>query len=261
MEFLQQNAFQSERLNKFSRIQHGFFGRSGGVSVGEFSSLNAAIHSGDNLESVKQNRCRIEKALQAERLVTLKQVHQNQVVYVDYDFAMEPATEGDALITDCAGLAVGVLTADCAPVLYYAQDINWVGAAHAGWGGAFFGVNESLIDALLLQGAKLEHIYVTIGPTISQDSYEVDAQFRTRLINGSSVDAQSCFVAGNREGYFQFDLPGYIMLRLLAKGISNVNNLAIDTYQDEHRYFSYRRSCHQGQKQYYGRQLSAIMLR
>jgi len=222
---------------------HGFFGRSGGVSEGIFASLNCGPGSGDARGAVMENRRRVGEAV-GGKLLTLYQIHSAAAVTVTE--AWEQGPQADAMATDRPGLALGVLTADCAPVLFADGEAGVIGAAHAGWKGALGGVTDAAIAAMERLGAKRARIAAAIGPCISQANYETGPEFRERF------DAR--FFAGRH-----FDLEGYVAERLAAAGIENVARLAACTYAREDDFFSYRRATHRGETDY-GRQVSAIVL-
>jgi hypothetical protein len=238
-------------------LAHGFFTREGGVSTGVYASLNCGPGSRDDSAAVAENRDRAMAALAPKaRLVTLAQIHSGTVHVVDgeWDFAMR--REGDGLVTAQPGVALGILTADCTPVLFADAEARVIGAAHAGWKGAVGGVLEATIAAMEKLGAKTARLVAAIGPTISQANYEVGQDLRDRFIGNNA----RFFVAGDRPGHFRFDLPGYVADRLKKAGIGSVSDLRLCTYPPENGLFSYRRTTHRGEADY-GRELSAIVLR
>ncbi len=243
-------------LQKLPGIAHGFFGRDGGVSTGVYASLNCGPGSRDAPAAVAENRSRAMNALAlSAKLVTSAQIHGARVhtVSAGWDFAVRP--EGDGLVTTLAGVALGILTADCAPVLLADAEAGVIGAAHAGWKGAAAGVLESTVAAMEKLGAKSARIVAVIGPTICQANYEVGADMRARF--GAQDD--QFFAASERPGHFQFDLPGYVRTRLERVGIGQVGDLGLCTYPPANGFFSYRRTTHLGEADY-GREISAIML-
>lgn len=239
-------------------LTHGFFGRPGGVSTGVYAGLNCGPGSGDEREAVIENRRRAMEALGSPKLVTLYQVHSATAVIVGKPWEIGESPHADAMATNVQGLALGILTADCAPVLLADTEARVIGAAHAGWKGAIGGVTDSVIAKMEELGATRERIATAIGPCIAQVSYEVDAAFRDRFIT-DQADNTNFFIASDREGHFRFDLEGYVAARLAAAGIRNIARLAADTYADEVRFYSFRRATHRGEKDY-GRDLSAIAL-
>jgi YfiH family protein len=224
-------------------FRHGFFTRQGGASKGIFASLNCGPGSGDAREDVMENRRRVGEAL-GGKLLTLYQIHSANAVLVKEPWEVGP--EADAMATDVPGLGLGILTADCAPVLFADAQAGVIGAVHAGWKGALAGVTEAAIAAMESLGAKRARIAAAIGPCISQANYETGAEFRERF------DAR--FFDGRH-----FDLEGYVAQRLAQAGIGNVERLGVCTYAREEEFFSYRRATHRGEKDY-GRQVSAIVL-
>ncbi len=241
-------------------ISHGFFTRQGGVSTGLYAGLNVGTGSGDDRPAVLENRRRIAAVLGADemRLATVHQVHSADCVTVTTAVALPDRAKADALATATPGLAIGILTADCAPVLFCDPDNRVVGAAHAGWKGAFTGVLAATVEAMLALGAKRETIRAVVGPTISRDNYEVDDAFRARFI-AADAGFDAFFSEGARPGHCQFDLPAFCLMQLQRAGIEHAASTGECTYADEARFFSFRRTTHRGEADY-GRQMSAIML-
>jgi polyphenol oxidase len=240
-------------------LAHGFFGRRGGVSAGLYESLNCGPGSGDLRASVLENRRRATTALSPDAaLVTLYQVHSAEAVTVGAAWDIADNPKADAMATDKSGIALGILTADCAPILLADTAAHVIGAAHAGWNGALAGVAESVVAAMERLGARRERIAAAIGPCISQSSYEVGPEFRPRFL---AVDPASerFFEPSIRPGHWQFDLPAHVAERLRQTGIGTVESLAACTYSAEAEFFSYRRATHRHEADY-GRQLSAIVL-
>ncbi|TPG52989.1 peptidoglycan editing factor PgeF [Sphingomonas glacialis] len=237
-------------------VSHGFLGRIGGVSRGVHAGLNVGIGSDDDAAAVAENRARASAAVMpGATLVTPYQVHSAECITVRAPFDERP--RGDALVTDRPGLALGILTADCAPVLLADRAAGVVGAAHAGWKGALGGVTDSTLLAMEALGAKRERIAAAIGPCIARASYEVDTAFAQRF--EADDPANERFFAEGRDGHFQFDLEAYVAHRLAAAGVMRVAMLGLDTYADEARFFSFRRATHRGEPDY-GRQISIIGL-
>ena len=231
---------------------HGFLGRSGGVSQGVVSGLNTGLGSEDDAGAVAENRRRaVAAVMPGAKLVTCYQIHSAKCV-VAGDWADEARPQADALVTNQSGVLLGILTADCAPVLFADVKAGVVGAAHAGWKGAFAGVCEATIEAMVDLGARREDIAAAVGPCIAQDSYEVDEAFRARL-------ADDAFFAPGRSGHWQFDLSAYVCARLRAAGLTRVDALGLDTYTEEARFYSFRRATHRAEPAY-GRQISLIGL-
>lgn len=242
-------------------VPHGFLGRRGGVSTGVVAGLDMGtrgMDAGDpRLEPVWENRRRgVDAVLPGARLVTVYQVH-GAVCETAGEWGESDRPRADALVTDRPGVLLGILTADCAPVLLADSAAGVVGAAHAGWKGAIGGVTDSTIAAMERLGARRERIVGAVGPCIAQPSYEVDSGFRDRFLNDAPGNDRF-FDAGQPE-HFQFDLEGYVAHRLLGAGIGAVERLGLDTYPDPARFYSFRRATHRGEPDY-GRQISLIGL-
>ena len=255
------DAVEAIRAGVLGTPPHGFLGRRGGVSTGAVAGLDMGTRAMDpadpRLAPVLENRRRgVAAVLPGARLVTVYQVHgRDCVVAGDWDEAARP--HADALVTDRPGVLLGILTADCAPVLLADMEAGVVGAAHAGWKGAVAGVTDATIAAMEALGARRDRIAAAIGPCIAQPSYEVDAAFRDRFLADGAQQAR--FFAAGKPGHFQFDLSGYVAARLESAGIARVEQLGLDTYGDEARFYSFRRATHRGEPDY-GRQISLIGL-
>jgi YfiH family protein len=238
---------------------HGFFGREGGVSTGLYESLNCGPGSSDEPKAVAENRRLVAATLvpgvQGARLISLSQIHSAVVHTLP---AWQERPEGDAMVTATPGLALGILTADCAPVLLADPKARVIGAAHAGWKGALAGVLEAALEAMEKLGASRDRINAAIGPCISQDNYEVGDDFRARFLE-QGAKHRRFFVPSDREGHHRFDLPGFAAYRLTAAGVGSVERLGICTYPPENGFFSFRRTTHAKEPDY-GRQISAIVL-
>lgn len=221
---------------------HGFFTRRGGVSEGPFASLNCSLSGKDSRENVLENRARVARAIAADpaRLVGVHQVHGADVAEVTEPWTPGNGPRADAMVTDRRGLALGIVTGDCAPVLFADPDAGVVGAAHAGWRGAVAGVLEATVAAMQALGAARERIAAAVGPCIAQASYEVGADLRDAVLGRDPGDARF-FAPGCREARWQFDLPGYCAARLAAACVGSVEVLAADTMADDARFFSHRR--------------------
>ena len=238
--------------------RHGFLGRRGGVSTGLVAGLNAGLGSGDDPAAIAENRRRALVAVAPDaQLVTVFQVHSPEVVVATAAWPDETRPRADAVVTDRPGLALGILTADCAPVLLADAEAGVIGAAHAGWKGAIAGVTDTTVAAMESLGARRGRITAVVGPCIAQASYEVDAGFRARFV-ATDPDNERFFVAG-RPGHAQFDLPGYVTHRLTHFGIGKVEALALDTRELADRFYSFRRATLAGEPDY-GRQISLIAL-
>ena len=243
-------AFDITRSSALGGVAHGFFGHAG--------EQHQFGYGGEGREShIRANRTEAAEAiLPRGRLVAPHQVHSPDVIAVDgawHDHAID-RPQADAVVTNTPGLVLGIVTADCAPVLFVDQAAGVIGAAHAGWRGAHGGVLENTVETMESLGARRESITSAIGPTIAQDSYEVDDPFRSQF----SVEDRGFFAPG-REGRWQFDLPAYILSRLERIGVGCIEDLALDTYHIEKQYYSYRRATHRGEPNY-GRQISLIGL-
>jgi YfiH family protein len=240
-------------------VPHGFLGRGGGVSTGEMWGLNVGYGSGDDPGLIAENRRRaIAAVLPEAQLATVHQVHSPTVVAVEQPWPQDERPHADAMVTDRAGLLLGVLTADCAPVLLADVEAGVVGAAHAGWRGAVAGVTDATIEAMERLGAGCERIVAVVGPCIARPSYEVDETFRARLVDEDSANHR--FFIPGPAGKPHFDLPGYVLHRLKSAGIGQTEALNLDTYSDPGRFYSYRRSTHLGEPSY-GRQIGMIGLK
>lgn len=236
-------------------VPHGFLGRRGGVSQGFIAGLNLGHGADDDSNAVAENRRRAIAAVLPEApLATVYQVHSADVVEAREPWPQDERPRADALVTDRPGLLLGIVTADCAPILFADLAAGVVGAAHAGWRGAHGGVIENTVVAMERLGAARPGIVAAIGPCIAQRSYEVDAAFRANF-----APADEAFFEAAREGRWQFDLEGYVAKRLRACGVGQIEPLGLDTYADEARFFSYRRATHRGEPAY-GRQISLIGL-
>ena len=239
-------------------VPHGFLGRKGGVSKGEMWGLNVGYGSGDDPDAIAENRRRaVDAVMPAAQLATVHQVHSPTVVYVDRAWPQDDRPHADGMVTDRPGILLGVLTADCAPVLFADPVAGVIGAAHSGWRGAFGGINEATVDAMEGFGARRDRIAAVVGPSVSQASYEVDHGFRDRFLEQDQDNER--FFGNGPAGKPHFDLPGYILHRLGNAGLGNAAALGLDTYSDADRFYSYRRSTHRNEPSY-GRQISMIGL-
>lgn len=243
-------------------LRHGFFTRRGGVSKGLYSSLNCGPGSGDDAADVAENRTRVMRALGYAsggdaRLNTLAQIHSAEVVELGEALPARRHPRADALVTATRGVAVGVLAADCVPVLFAASAGSVVAAAHAGWKGALGGVIEATVESMGSLGATADSIVACVGPCIQQDSYEVGEDLRSLFLEDDARN-EAYFRASKRAGHFMFDLSEYVARRVQAAGVSDVERMQIDTYTDEQDFFSFRRATHRGEPDY-GRQVSIIV--
>jgi YfiH family protein len=244
------------RSRLLNDVPHGFLGRRGGVSQGLCWGLNVGHGSGDDAETIAENRTRaVEAVAPGAELVTVYQVHSAVAVPVAEAIPYEARPQADAMVTDRPGLALGILTADCTPVLFADPEAGVIGAAHAGWKGALGGVVQATVALMQKLGAR--SIAAAVGPTIARRSYEVDDGFFARFAQEDPEYER--FFSGGRPGHHQFDLEGFVVARIAAAGIDRIEALGLDTYSDADRFFSYRRATHRGEPSY-GRQISLIAL-
>lgn len=246
------------RARGLEGLPHGFLGRRGGVSGGLYASLNVGLGSKDDPAAVDANRARaVAAACPGATLVTVHQVHSPAVVTVTEPIAPDRRPPADAMVTDRPGLALGVLTADCAPVLLADVTAGVVGAAHSGWGGALGGVCKATVEAMVALGADRARIAAAVGPCIGRRSYEVGPEFRERF--AAADESYDAFFTSGGGDRFRFDLEGFVAARLAAAGVTRIETLGLDTFALPDRYFSYRRTTHAREPDY-GRQLSLIAL-
>jgi YfiH family protein len=238
-------------------VRHGFFTRRCGASSGVFAGLNCGQGSSDQSEIVEINRGRVADAMAvaADDLVTVHQVHSAQVVQVDAALPQRP--KADAMVTATPGLALGILTADCQPVLFADHSAGVIGAAHAGWRGALDGVLEATLEAMEALGAQRADTLAVIGPTISQRAYEVGPEFLDAFM-ADDIDNQRFFANGQGDRYL-FDLPAFGLHKLRSIGVGHAEWTRHCTYSDPDRFYSYRRTTHNGEADY-GRLISVIRL-
>ena len=245
------------RARTLTAVPHGFLGRRGGVSAGVCAGLNVGLGSDDDPEAVRENRrLAVEAVAPGARLVTLHQVHSATAIAAG-DWTDDARPHADALVTDRPGLALGILTADCTPVLFADERAGVVGAAHAGWKGAIGGIVAAAVEAMEGLGADRANIVAAVGPTIAKKSYEVDETFFRRFVEDD--EANERFFSDGKPGRHQFDLEGFVVSRLAAAGLTRIEALGLDTYSDPERFYSYRRATHRAEPDY-GRQISLIAL-
>lgn len=251
---------RAKGLDGVRGVRHGFFTRQNGVSRGLYASLNGGYGSADDASAVAENRKRAvaRLGLGAAPLCTAYQCHGVECVTVAAPWPQGEAPRADAMVTDRHGVVLGVLSADCAPVILADREAGVIGVAHAGWKSALGGVIEAVVQAMTGLGAARPSIAAAIGPCIGRGSYEVGAEFRSAFLAAERAN-ERYFIAAPRAGHHLFDLAGYAAGRLQALGLGAVETLAHDTYADEQRFFSYRRSCHNGEGDY-GRLLSLVGL-
>jgi YfiH family protein len=250
----------SQTLSALPGIRHAFFTRQGGVSEGIYQSLNGGVGSRDAPAHVAQNRARMAAALGVEpdALLSAYQIHSPDVIVAEKSWPPDERPRADAIVTRVPGLACGISTADCGPVLFADAEARVVGAAHAGWRGALGGVIEATVAAMEKLGADRARIVTAIGPLIRQPNYEVGDEMRAAFVN-SVAKYERFFVPGTRPAHWQFDLPGFIALQLARADISQIEDLGACTYADADTFYSYRRATHR-QEPDYGRHISAIAL-
>ena len=252
----------ARELAATSGVRHGFFTREGGLSQGLYASLNGGLGSADDPRAVSGNRERMagELGVAPENLLSLYQIHSADVVTATEPWPAAPdqRPRADAMVSATPGLGLAIATADCGPVLFADAHNRVVGAAHAGWKGAFSGVLEATLAAMEALGAERARVTAVLGPTISQAAYEVGPEF---IGNFTATDAGNArfFRPSTRDGHAMFDLPAYIGARLSQAGVGAFHDLGLCTYGDEARFFSYRRATHRGEADY-GRLISAIAL-
>ena len=251
---------EAPELSSHSGVRHAFFTRRGGVSEGVYASLNGGLGSSDQPARVIENRHRMTEQLgfPADALVSVHQVHSPDVAVVEHPFPRDARPRADGMVTTRPGLALGITTADCGPVLFADPEAGVVGACHAGWRGALAGILEATVEAMERLGARRDAIIGVLGPTISQAAYEVGPEFVAQFRTKDEAN-ERFFRPSTQEGHALFDLPGYIGARLTACGIGEYADLALCTYSDEERFFSFRRATHRGEPDY-GRLISAIAL-
>jgi len=239
-------------------VAHAFFTRRGGVSTGVYASLNGGVGSRDAPEDVRENRARMAVVLgvAADHLLVPFQAHTNVALAVDAPWAERPRCDG--LATATPGVALGVTGADCGVILFADAEARVIGAAHAGWKGALDGVIEATVDVMITLGARRSNVVAALGPTIGRASYQIGPEFFARFRDADPRSAP-LFSADEASDRSHFDLPGYIGMRARAAGVAHFQDLALDTYADPERFFSYRRATHRGEPDY-GRLVAGIAL-
>ncbi len=252
---------QAQSLGRLEGIGHGFFTREGGVSDGVYSSLNGGVGSKDDQALVAENRARMARALDVvpEHFISCYQIHSPDVVIAERPWSHADRPKADAIVTKVADLAIGVSTADCGPLLLADEKARVVGAAHAGWRGAFTGVIEATVDAMEKLGADRSRITAALGPLIRRQNYEVSQSFVDEFRRADESHTRF-FSPAAREGHAMFDLPAFVEERIRRSGIGRFEDLRLCTYADQDRFFSYRRSVHRAEPDY-GRHINAIVLK
>ncbi len=251
---------QAQSLSKLPGIRHGFFTRSGGVSDGVYRSLNGGVGSEDSPVKIAENRARMAANLgvAAERFLTAYQIHSPEVAVAETPWASSERPRADAIVTRTPGLAIGISTADCGPVLFADAEARVIGAAHAGWRGALTGVIEATVAAMEKLGAERPRIVAAAGPMIRQPNYEVGQDLIDRFV-AIEPNTVRFFKPAKRQGHAMFDLAGYVMSRLQRAEIAQIEDLGHCTYADPAQFYSYRRATHLAEPDY-GRHINAIAL-
>lgn len=241
-------------------IHHAFFTREGGVSTGIYAGLNGGLGSNDDPDAIRENRARMAAymGVAPEHFLSLYQVHSPTVVPVETAWNIENRPNADAMVTQNRDFALGIGTADCGPILFADPEAGIVGAAHSGWKGAIGGVLEATIAAMEARGAHRKRMIVALGPMLSQTNYEVGSDFMAQFTAQNAGNARF-FRPGSCENHPHFDLPGFIVSRLEQAEVGTIENLALCTYADEQRFYSYRRKTHRNEPDY-GRLIAAIRL-
>ena len=251
---------QSALLRSVPNVRHGFFTREGGHSTGLYASLNCGFGSKDDEAAVRKNRETVAARLgvRPDRLMTVYQSHSPDVIMVEATWDVRSPPDADAMVTRRPGIALGVLSADCTPILFADRRGQAVGVAHAGWKGALGGVLEACIAAFEREGVRPADIQAAIGPTIGLANYEVGPEFPEKFLAEDPANTRF-FTASSRHGHHRFDLPGYVKSKLERLGLAEIEDLGLCTYADEARFFSYRRATHRGEPDF-GRLISAIVI-
>ncbi len=251
---------EAQALAQLPGIRHGFFERKNGASQGLYTSLNCGLGSGDDRQTVLKNRTAVATrlSLAPAHLLTAYQHHSPDVITVTEPWNITEPPKADGMVTNVSNIGLGLLTADCAPVLFADATSGVIGAAHAGWRGAIAGVTDNIITAMENLGSQRSKIIAVIGPAISQNAYEVGPEFIENFLAQDPAH-QQFFKPSLREKHFMFDLPGYLTHRLERANISAVSSIEKCTYAHEDQFFSYRRATHRNEDDY-GRQISVITL-
>jgi len=251
---------QAHALSNLPGIRHAFFTRAGGVSQGIYESLNSGVGSNDDPANVTENRARMAASLGVapERFLTAYQIHSPQVVTVEAPWSPSERPKADAIVTHTPGLAIGVSTADCGPVLLADPEARVIGAAHAGWRGALTGVIEATVAAMETLGAKRDRMVAAAGPMIRQPNYEVGQDLLDRFVAVEPSNVRF-FIRANRPGHMMFDLAGYVVSQLRRAEIAQIEDIGLCTYANPAQFYSYRRATHLAEPDY-GRHVNAIVL-
>jgi hypothetical protein len=248
---------KSKKLKKFKNIKHGFFNSSGGVSSGFYKSLNCGMGSKDKKINIINNLKIVSKkiGIKKNKLTLLNQIHSNKIYYLSK--IPKKKLIGDGLITNYKGFAIGILTADCAPILFYDPKKNIIGAAHAGWRGAYKKIGKKIVNFFKKKGSKVNNIYAVIGPCISQNNYEVRDDLKTKFLNQDKKNEEYFKKYKNK---IFFNLKDYIFGQLKSSGINNIEIIKKDTFISKNNFFSARRSL-KNKIDDYGRNISIIMIK
>jgi YfiH family protein len=251
----------ASELDAYVKLKHGFFTREGGVSSGVYKGLNCGYGSGDDNANIDQNRsiAMAKLGISRKNLNTIHQIHSSNVVVAQAPWSFYDRPKADAIVTDKPGLAIGIMTADCTPVLFADPYGGVIGAAHAGWKGAFAGVLSGTVEKMEQLGADRAQIIAAVGPCIHQGSYEVGPEFINQFLTKNPKNSEF-FIPSSKDSYHLFDLPGFVLSKLNVLGLSVVQSVSEDTYADENKFYSYRRATHAKEADY-GRCISAIILK
>ena len=250
--------FFSKKLSKFQNLKHCFFSRKNGCSEGYFESLNCGIGSSDNKENVKKNLKIISDKIGCEEkfLITLNQKHSDKVIYFNNKKSVKNKLSGDAIITNLKNVGIGILTADCAPILFYDPKKKIIGCVHSGWRGALNGIIKNTVKKFNDLNSKNDDLIAVIGPCIGKKSYEVKTDFYEKFVSCDPMNKN--FFEANNNNYF-FDLRGYINSVISSLKLKNIENLEMDTFSEKETFFSYRRS-NLYKENDYGRCISVILM-
>ena len=251
--------FFSSKLSKFKNLKHCFFSRKNGVSKGYYESLNCGIGSEDKKENVLKNLELVSKKINCkkESLITLNQKHTNQVIHFKDEISVKNKLSADAIVSEVKNTGIGILTADCAPILFYDPKKKIIGCAHSGWKGALNGIVKNTIKKFNELNSKNENLIAVVGPCISKKNYEVKKDFFNKFIS-QNIKNEIFFKEINKETFF-FDLRGFINNEMTNLGIKNIENIKMDTFSEKEFFYSYRRACHYNEKDY-GRCISVIIM-
>ena len=251
--------FFSKKLKKFENIKHCFFSRKNGVSKGYYESLNCGLGSGDNKENVLKNLELVSKEIgcKKESLITLNQKHSNQVIYFKDEKSVKNKLSGDAIISEVKNIGLGILTADCAPIFFYDPRKKIIGCAHAGWKGALNGIINNTVKKFNELNSNSSDLIAIVGPCIKKDNYEVKEDFLKKFIIQDKKN--EIFFERIDDQKYNFDLRGFINKEISNLNIKNIENIEMDTFSEEDFFYSYRRSCHNNERDY-GRCVSVILM-